>query len=89
MYYPSALRLAPTHSQPLVDLNPVPPSPSNQLAPTPFDVLDKDKELEQPPPVEVVVVETEEVTEVAQLKRKKKKKKQEKKGGKGRRLQLS
>ena len=40
-------------------------------------------EPKQPPPANVVYVETEEITEVAQLKRKKKEKEQEKKGGKG------
>ena len=72
MYYPSALRLAPTPSQPLVDPNPVPPSSLDQPALTPSDAFNKDKELEQPPPTDVVDMETKEVTEVAQLKRKNK-----------------
>ena len=69
VYYPPALRLAPTSS-------------SAQLTSTPPVAPTIDKEKEQPPPIEMVEVETEEATEVAPLKRKKKEKEQEKKGGK-------
>ena len=83
MYYPLALHLAPTPSQPLVNPSPAPPSSSDQLTLTPFAALTKDKELEQPPPANVVDVETKEIVEVVQLKRKKKEKEQEKKGRNG------
>ena len=58
-----------------------PTSSSAQLAISPSTTLNTKKWQEQPTPMNVVDVETEEVAEVAQLKRKKKEKEQEKKGG--------
>ena len=86
VYYPSALRLAPTPSQPLADPNPVPPSSSDQPALTPSDALNKDNEPEQPAPADVVDMETKEVTEVAQLKGRIRRKSRRRREGKGRRL---
>ena len=82
VYYPLALHLTPTLSQPPVNPNLIPPTSSDQPALIPSDVPNKDKDPKQPPPTNVVDVEIDEVTEVAQLKRKKKEKKQEKKGQK-------
>ena len=49
----------------------------------PLKPLTKTMSQNNPPPADVVDMETKEVTEVAQLKRKNKEKEQEKKGGKG------
>ena len=81
VYYPPALCLAPSLSQPSVDPSSAPTSSSAQPATTPFATPAKEKVKEHPAPVNVVEVETEEVAEVAQMKRKKEKE-LEKKGGK-------
>ena len=82
VYYPPALCLALSPSQPSTDPSQAPTSFSAQPATTPSATPAKDKEKEQPTPTNVVDVEAEEIAEVAQLKRKKKEKEQEKKGGK-------
>ena len=78
VYYPLALCLAPSLSQPLVDLGSAPASglvqPATTLATTP--IIEKGKE--QLPSVAVVDVETDEAAVVGQLKRKKKEKEKEK-----------
>lgn len=83
IYYPPALRLASTLSQPPTDTNVAPPSSSDQPASTPSVCPSKVKEQEQPPPDDVVEVEAQEVTQVTQQKKKKEDKEQEKQGGKG------
>ena len=77
VYYPFALRLAPTIPQPPVDPSSAPPSSSAQPnpVPSPISTKGKKKKKELPPPVNVLDVETKkEVAEVGQLKRKKKEK---------------
>ena len=77
VYYPFALRLAPTIPQPPVDPSSAPPSSSAQPdpVPSPISTKGKKKKKELPTPVNVLDVETKkEVAEVGQLKRKKKEK---------------
>ena len=85
VYFPSALRLAPTSQQPPVDPSSTPPVSSDQPTFVPFSTPTKGKEQgkELPPPTEALDVETkEEVVEVSQLKRKRREKEQEKNGAK-------
>lgn len=75
VYYPSALCLAPSLTQPSAD-----PSFATALAqPTTTSVatLVAEKEEDQTPPVSAVDVDSEEVVEIGQLKRKKKEKEKE------------
>ena len=79
VYYPFALRLAPTIPQPPVDPSSAPPSSSAQPdpdpIPSPISTKGKKKKKELPPPVNVLDMETKkEVAEAGQLKRKKKEK---------------
>ena len=57
VYYPLALRLALSPSQPSTDLGQAPTSFSTQPTTTPFATPTKDKEKEQPTPTNVVEVE--------------------------------
>ena len=65
VYYPSALRLAPSPSQPSADPSFAPTSSSAQPAFTQSTTPAIDKEKEHPTPTNVADVETEEVIEVA------------------------
>ena len=85
VYYPPALRLAPTLPQLPANPSPTLFSSSEQKDPNPSPTSSKGKETtkELPPPDIVVDVEVEEeVTEGVPLKRQKKAKEQEKKGTK-------
>ena len=89
VYYPPALRLAPTLLQPPTDPSPALPSSLDQpdTTPSPTSAKGKEKTKELPPPTEVLDVETEEeVAKAMQLKWKKKDKEQEKKGAKEKEL---
>ena len=76
VYYPPALHLAPNPIQLAIDPIFVSTSaqPTIALAATPM----VEKEQDQPPPLSVVDVDSEEATKVGQLKRKKKEKEKEK-----------
>lgn len=85
VYYPSALRLAPTPSKFPVDSSSVPPSSTiiPGQNPSSASIKGKGKGEDLPPITDVVVAKNEEdVVEVVHSKRKKKDKKQGKKGTK-------
>ena len=65
VYYPPALRLAPSPLQLSADPSSAPTSSSTQLASTPSATPAKGKEKKQPSPTNVVEVETKETTKVA------------------------
>jgi len=65
VYYPPALCLAPSLSQPSVDPSSAPTSSLAQPATTLFATPAKEKVKEHPAPVNVMEVETEEAAEVA------------------------
>ena len=85
VYYPPALRLAPTLPQPLEDPKFAPLAISTQPgdAPSSTSSKGKEKKKELPTPVDVTDMDAEkEAVEVEQLKRKKEGKELEKKGAK-------
>ena len=83
VYYPLALRLAPTPSLPPADTSSAPQSSSAQLSDDPSSTLAKckEKKKELPPSMDAPnVMAEEDMPEGVPLKRKKKEKEQEKKG---------
>lgn len=75
VYYPLALRIAPSRTQPQVDLSSV--FALAQSTTTSAGTPAAEKEQDQPTPILVVEMESKEVAEVGKLKRKKKEKEKE------------